>query len=151
MVKTKSTKINLRIKDSLWVEIALISKNGGKNLTSAIETSLERYFLLLQNAFREARKEFSKEEKAFIMEMLNGVHYDSTSDGYRQLWIRAEEMIKYEELDKKWKVDGVLLVEKLRNLSADKCLAIVDRVERYWQSQTDGGDGDVWLAFDSLT
>jgi len=150
MVSTKTRSVTLRMKEDLLVDIELRTRNGQINRTYAIESSLERYFLLLENAYREVRKEFSQEEKAFILEMLNGAQYDSTSDSYRQLWLRAEEMIKYEELDKKWKIDGVVLVEKLRNLSAHKCLAIVDRAEKFWEEQTNGGDGEVYRYFDGL-
>lgn len=150
MVKGKTRSITLRMKEELVVDIDLMTKNGEINRTYAIETSLERYFLLLENAYREVRKEFTQEEKAFILEMLNGSHYPSTNDSYRQLWIRAEEAIKYKELDEKWKVDGAVLIEKLRNLPAHKCLAIVDRAEKFWEQEAQGGTGDVWLVFDGL-
>lgn len=143
MLKTKSVKINLRIKDSIWVDIALITKNGVNNLTYAVETSLERYFGLLEIAYKEVKKELSPNERNFLLDALGELNLDINKDLNRQLIVKAEEMMDYEHLDKKHKIDRESLINKLRSLPAHHCIAIADRVEKFWESVLQTGDNDV--------
>lgn len=97
----------------------------------AIQQHLGRYLEALRRARAELRPQLSGPELALLCDVCNGTLFephaipllyaeieDSLSDGYAA----------------KWEVDGPGLVAKLRGLSYIQQAAIVDAVERWWNT-----------------
>ncbi len=123
---------------SIWLrpelEKELISR--GSNRSQIIRRDLERLYTFYRLALREMK--LTLPECWFIADMLNGSLMDANSAGL--LWAEAEDAIALDGLDKKWKIDGKALVEKLKNLSEIQALALVDAAERFWQANTGTAD-----------
>jgi hypothetical protein len=57
----------------------------------------------------------------------------------RMLWAEVEDAVRFDRLDRKWGVNGPVLVARLRMLSGDEALAVCRAVERYRRAP-DGAD-----------
>ncbi len=75
----------------------------------------------------------SHAESMLITDALNGVIV-MPETAEQQLWLEVEDAIAHRQLDQKWNVDGAALVEKLKKLSHDAAIEIVDNVNKFWSN-----------------
>lgn len=73
----------------------------------------------------------SHAESMLITDALNGIIIDR-DNAEAQLPIEIEDALSHNNLAEKWSVDGDALLEKLRKLSHDAALEIVDSVNKFW-------------------
>jgi hypothetical protein len=104
-----------------------------------ISRDLDRYYESLKHGRQQLRDKLSKNEIAALLDNLNGVWMgDNPSVSVRMIWANVEDGIGLEGLDKKWKVDGKALVEKLRGMSMIELCALADAAERFWNQVAAG-------------
>lgn len=89
---------------------------------------LERYYTLLSASVPM----FKFEEVMLLVDALNGTIHEAHS--IRLLWAEIADAIKYDKIDEKWAVNGSDLIERLRDLSLGETYALVDAIERIWNS-----------------
>ena len=125
---------------SFWMQPELGKKisERGDNRTLVIHRDLERLYTLYRLALREVK--LTLPECWFLVDMLNGTIMDANTAGL--LWASAEDACALDGLDKKWKIDGKVFVEKLKALSRVQALALVDAAERFWQANTGTATAD---------
>ena len=127
---------------SFWMrpELGKEIEERGDNRTLVIHRDLERLYTLYRLALREVK--LTLPEAWFLVDMLNGSLVDAYTAG--TLWASAEDACALDGLDKKWKIDGKVFVEKLKALSHVQALALVDAAERFWQANTGSmGEEDI--------
>jgi hypothetical protein len=105
-------------------------------VSAVINRDLERLYSLYRRSI--VKLDFSVEELMLIVDCLNGSLMDTVAVSL--LWAQIEDGIAIERLDEKWKVDGKVLVDKLKALKVFDCMAIVDAAERFWQKSAEGDD-----------
>ncbi len=78
---------------------------------------------------------------------------DVTPTVFLLLEIEIHEAIKQKHVDKKWGVDGDLLLRKIKSFRHSQLLAIVDTVERFFgakQSGSEESDEDLLIRLGAL-
>lgn len=117
------------------VEAQLEARAGERSSPGLIaQRDLQRYYWLLEASLPS----LSEAEWKLINDACDGVIYDTTSA--RLLWAGIDDAIRLDGLADKWQVDGPVLVNKLRNLSAAQVLAVIDQAERFWAGSIKGAE-----------
>jgi hypothetical protein len=128
-----SPQIQFRAIGSLGDEIEQRYSAGGSTYaTSGSEIArrdLERYYDMLKRSLPR----FSQGEAMLLCDVLNGVI--SMAYSVPLLWAQVSDALQ-DGYAEKWEIDGPALVEKLRKLTPFECMAVVDAVERVWNSPT---------------
>ncbi len=121
------TLISMRFEESLLNEI----DSRGEERTATLHRDLERYYESLRDARARLRNQLSVREISALMDNLNGVWIVHGPD-VRLIWANVEDGCRLNGLDRKWKIDGASLVNKLRSFSLVELCAIADAAERFW-------------------
>jgi hypothetical protein len=105
--------------------------------STVINTTLERYFWLVDMERRQLRQLLNNGEIALICDVLNGTMF---ADPYSVNFVSMEvqDSISMDRLDEKWQIDGPALVQKLKGLSYGTMLALVDAVQMWWHRISQG-------------
>lgn len=109
--------------DSPELDAALRSRGDDPNQIATRD--LQRYYTLLPRA----TPRFSEEEASLLVDALAGRTIDI--DDVRGVWSVVQKGIQRDMLDRRWFVDGVSLVAKLRFLDPLQRVALIDAIERY--------------------
>jgi hypothetical protein len=104
---------------------------------TVIRESLDRYFLLLDRARIDLQDIFTDTELQLMADASNGVIYEAWSIPHMAMGI-ADSM-SLDNLGEKWGVNADQLLAKLKNLDAASSFALVDALERFWESCGRGG------------
>lgn len=105
------------------------------NQSEVINRDLNRYYLLLKNAFEKAIKQFTSEEISSLLNTLfNAPSAESKAWAYRdELIMRIQEAvednIQFPEIDKNM---AGILVQKLKSLSNLEAVALHDFSTYFW-------------------
>jgi len=102
----------------------------GESRSGVISRDLLRLYTLYRRGLREVR--LTTNEACLLVDTLNDAIMDANTAPL--LWQQVEDACRIDRLDEKWQVDGKALIEKLKNLDALHCLALVDAAERFWQA-----------------
>ncbi|MGI9951406.1 hypothetical protein V3F56_03505 [Moorellaceae bacterium AZ2] len=118
---------------TIYLHDAVISEVDarGENRSGVISRDLLRLYTLYRQAIREVP--LCANEACLLVDALNGAITDAHTAPL--LWQEVEDACRLDGLDEKWQVDGRALIEKLKNLSALHCMALVDAAERFWQAE----------------
>lgn len=108
----------------------------GQSAGQHAREALERYYTLLRDELASLRGVFTLAEAMLLCDAGNGVEY--ASDTLGGFAIGIEDAISLDGLDRKWGVDGAVLLDKLQSLSLLGNAALVDLVERYWIAVSQG-------------
>lgn len=100
----------------------------GDNRSHGINRDLERLYTLYRRTIRETP--LALKEACLLVDALNGSLMDANTA--HLLWASIEDACKLDGLAGKWEVDGLALVEKLMDMSAFQCMALIDAAERFW-------------------
>lgn len=114
-------------------------REGGPS-HSWLRRDLTRYHELLQRERRSLRDLLTPNEQALIVDFCNGTFWDAGS--IPLLWASAEDAVRLDGLDGKWRVDGPALVAKLKALSYAGSAALIDAAERFWGRVSAGEQPD---------
>lgn len=106
----------------------------GEKRSTVITEQLERYFALLARARTALRDQFSVEELGLLADVGNGARYEAQT--LTLLPMQVADAIRYDKLDAKWGVDGAGLAARLTALDALSLAALVDGIERFWNTPT---------------
>ena len=113
---------------------ALDARSDGDSARGAAARDyLEWLFALADRDLEKIR--WSDAEWNLLYDACNGMLWDA--DSIRLLWVQVNDAIHLNHLDEKWGVDTVPFLGKLRSLSPMRCLAVADKVRRYWLSAED--------------
>lgn len=139
MTDTETTEttnvIRFRADDSILKPLAARSGDNGSSLHLTARRDLERLYALLDKERRTIAGLFTVPELSLILDSSNGTLWEAHT--MNMLWVNVEDSIKLDRLDAKWKIDGESLVERLRSLSPGAIVALVDAVERFWNTDPD--------------
>ncbi len=124
-------KISITLRDLVLAEIDSRGERGEANRSGVITRDLDRYYESLRRARISLRDIFSEAELSAILDNLNGV-WHAEPFSISLIYANVADGIELEGLDKKWKVDGKALIEKLRDLSFTESCALADAAERWW-------------------
>src|SRR3990172_545955 len=116
---------------------------AGDNVSGAVNKALERYEAILDRGRSHLLEVLSEDEVALIFDVLNGVMFADTIS-ILLVWREVADGIKLDELDKKWSVDGKVLVEKMQMFNYATNAALVDASER-WGNFVASGNHPGWL------
>lgn len=103
---------------------ALLSDTGERDLT--------RYYKALLPTLYAINLQYG--EAMLIVDALNG--YRMTTELPQLMVDNVEDAMRMDGLDEKWKVDRDALIEKMRQWTPLDCLAVIDAVERWWNTTT---------------
>ncbi len=106
-------------------EIEAALRARGDDLIQIAARDLERYYALLPRA----TPRFSEEEAGLLADAFAG--RTIPADDPRAVWSTVQKGIQRDGLDRRWFVDGVSLVAKLRFLDPLQRVALIDAFERY--------------------
>ena len=115
----------------------LEARADGNSLGAIAGRELERYAFGLTSARREMRGLFTPKELCFLADMANGTLWEPFSISL----IGEEAADAMPELGPKWAV-GSELLSKLRGLTYGQKAALVDAIERFWNSPDAGSPAD---------
>lgn len=133
-------KTSINLKESVSTEVDLRGEHGEANRSGVISRDLERYYESLKRARADLRKKFSGAEVSAIVENLKGVWMGEPVSISLLIWATVADAIDLNRLDKRWKIDGKALVEKIRSLSFIEICALADAAERHWYNFAQGDD-----------
>ncbi len=79
--------------------------------------------------------ELTINEALLIVDATNGIiiHPDILAE--QLLWMNVEDAIQMDALDKKWEVDGAALVNKLKALSNQEAVTLLEKIKQFWGEQ----------------
>lgn len=129
-------KFGVTLMDNTVREISKRYHTEGER-SMAINRSLDRYFDLLARTRRELRQLLSDQEMGLIVDALNGTAFFDTF-GIYLVHHEIADAISMDGLDKKWKVDGKALVDKMTAMNDAQRLALVDAVQCWWDRVASG-------------
>lgn len=138
MTDNKDTRITFRIDDRLNDQLQRRRDDRSK----IIRRDLERYYELINTAQLALPKIFTGPESKLLADALRGNDYDAP-ETIQAIASDVAEAIKYNGLDKKWKVNGPGLIEKLQQLDTLHQYALVDAVGSWWRPEDDS-DSIFW-------
>lgn len=111
--------------------------------SQVVERDLDRYYTLLRYARADLRSLLSGNEIAAIVDNLNGVWLaDSPEIGIRGIPLNVADGVQMSGLAQKWAIEGITLIEKLRDLSFVHLSALADAAERFWIAPEGKHPGD---------
>ena len=136
MAKTTPQKwIKFSLNEQLYEKI---KNRKHKQLADNVREDLEAFYALLNYGFALARKKLTPKEAMLILDVMNGHLYTpSLSYMYAEtgLITSVEDGCVLEDLDKKWGIDKVQLIEKLKSLPGYARLALVDWAVGVWEQK----------------
>ncbi len=97
----------------------------GSSAGLTVKRDLERYYAMLRRGLETIS--LSEAEARLLCEALRGWIFDIYS--YELVWARIDDAIRSDALDRKYKVDGTALVEKVRGLMPGQKLSLLDAIE----------------------
>jgi hypothetical protein len=108
-------------------------ESGTYSVSGTLNAVADRY----QAIIKRSMPKLALNEWMLIMDVMNGTFTQSGAeiDAYG-LVHNVEDAIALDGLDKKWEIDGSILVHKLRGHSFAGLVALLDAVERYWAKGT---------------
>jgi len=106
--------------------------NGAR--AEALREMVARYDLIC----RRDQPKFSVAEWKLICDVMNGVWTSDGGANIPMIWAEVSDGIRLNAVDKKWRVKGAALVEKIRALTAGQTIAVLDTVERFWVEVANG-------------
>jgi len=112
-------------------------ESRGPERSSVINRDLDRYYESLRTARIQLRQVLSDAELGLLLDNLNGTLMSETY-GVRLIYANVEDAMTFENIDKKWNVDGDALVDKLRRMDFIQLCAIADGAERWWNRVAKG-------------
>lgn len=113
----------------------LEARHDTEALSIGAKRDLGRYYRLLEAEFREL--DLSDPEAAFLCEVVDPNGFESKPGSFTYLWAHVDDVVRRRRLSSP-EVDTLALIEKLRALSAAASLALIDAIERFWRSPTQG-------------
>lgn len=128
--ESQPKQINLRPIGRLARDI-MLRMEPGVSAGAIGQRDLIRYY----EALEQALPHFTREESMLLVDALNGHVFHHTTD-IQLVWAIVDDAIRDGHLDQKWEVNRPALVERLRGLSYMEKLALVDAIERAWNSST---------------
>jgi hypothetical protein len=111
------------------IVVASIDARGDER-SSVIRYSLQRYVAILEASRRILSSIFTQEEILLLVNTLPEYTDNTVAIGHIAMELMAA--IDLEQVDKKYGIDGKLLVQKLVKLSFVECVALIDAVE-FWR------------------
>jgi len=130
-------KLSITLRESVLKEVDSRGERGEANRSGVISRDLDRYYESLKRVRAELRKKLSDAEMSAILDNLDGV-WMAEPVSINLLYANVEDGIELEGLDKKWKIDGPALIEKLRSMSFIELCAITDAAEKWWTRVSNG-------------
>lgn len=126
------TKLSMSFRSAIMAEVEIRSEVEQGNVSGVVNKALDRYFALLARSRAELRNQLSENECALILDATNGTMFaDTFSLGH--LWAEIADACDLDGLDRKWKVDGLALVEKVQASGMIGQAALIDASERWWR------------------
>jgi hypothetical protein len=109
------------------------SDSGLYSISGTLNAVADRY----QSIVRRAMPKLALNEWMLIMDAMSSTFAQSGADiDAYGLVHNIEDAIALDGLDKKWEIDGSILIQKLRGHSFAGLVALLDAVERYWAKGT---------------
>lgn len=140
------SKFSVSVSPEVAAGIAQRTGENG-NRSQVIDTALRRWFTYMRQAKTRLEPQFSKEEKALILDATNGT-YSEDDFTATLIWASIDDAIKSDGLGNKWDVeDGAALVNKLRVLTPPECFALAEAIREWWAI---GGNPDDLLKSEAM-
>lgn len=112
-------------------ELDAALRSRGDEPNEVAVRDLQRYYALLPRA----TPRFKEEEASLLVEALAGQAIPM--DDIRGVWSIVQKRMQRDMLDRRWFVDGVSLVAKLRFMEPWQLMALIDAIERYGRLPVD--------------
>ena len=111
-------------------------ENTGSSFNGTANTILERYFEILKVGRREVRKTFNDNELILLADICNGTMFEPfgmilENNGILMQYEDTKD-IYGEQFNEKWQVED--LTDKLSNLSKLAQIALIDVIEKFWNT-----------------
>jgi hypothetical protein len=128
--RREKQKLSISLDAALLPELAA----RGEERSAVLSRDLARYYALLREARVALRERLTPAELSAILDVQNGHWYRPGLLDAGEIWANVEDGCRLDGLDKKWGIDGAVLVEKLKVLSPIEVHALADATERFWES-----------------
>lgn len=107
------------------------------NVSGGVQAIIARYLTIVHHTRAELRQQFSDNELGLILDACNGIAFmDRVSVSLLPAGI--EDAIQLDWLDRKWKVDGAALLEKLNTTTFAERMVLVDAIQVWWNRVASG-------------
>lgn len=110
------------------VRDTIANNGGGRGLSHRLAQIADRYSEILRRA---PRPDLSEAETSAVRDALNGTLHEPAAMIRGSLWMGIEDSLP-DGLADKWQIDGAALVFKLRVLTFEQEIRLVEEVEAYW-------------------
>lgn len=118
---------NISIYPSAALDDACALNGGGRNRSHRISQIADRYTEILRRAVLPP---FSPAERSLLRDACNGTLHEPAGILPGALALGVADAIALDGLDKKWLVDGPVLIEKLRGLSFPQEIRLIEEIEK---------------------
>lgn len=119
--------------------IISISQTDAKKINSmyptqkeGIETAMQNYLAIRDNALRELQGIFTREELIALVDMYNAIIYDPRFAGPQFLQIQIEDAEAFESTVTRQSANLEQLIEKVKNLTHAQSLVLIEECWRFW-------------------
>lgn len=130
-----SVKKTIYISDRMQVVLGNLDTPGDAesfSLSGRINVIADRYGAIIKRCQADNARLFSDAEQNAIHDCCNGTWFEPAFHG--SVVANVEDAIPLDGLDKKWQIDGVALVEKLRGLDLAHEVALIESIEQFWRN-----------------
>ena len=134
-MKNKEVKLKeiTKLAPRIWTRSADWYKHSFSSLNAGCEYTLEAIpTLYKQTVERELKGRFSQNELMLIMDSENGRILTPAFAG-QGIVIQVQDSIALDQLDKKWEIDGKVLVNKLAELTIFQAACLEIWAEAFWK------------------
>jgi hypothetical protein len=108
-------------------------KGPSRPETTILNMICDRYAEICRRA--QIEKKFTENEMMLMRDSMNGTIMYDNAVSVSMLYANIEDSITLDALDKKWEIDGTVLVEKVKSLSYPEMVALADSIEVWWEKQ----------------
>jgi len=109
------------------------------NLNAGVTYTLEAFFPLYRRTLHEMRGKFTEGELSLLIDVSNGLWLTPGIAGQHTI-AQTEDGCDLDKLDKKWKIDKKILVEKLKSLPIFALACLEVWACGFWCSKNDQGE-----------
>lgn len=97
-----------------------------------LETAVQNYLAIRDNALRELQGIFTREELIALVDMYNATIYDPRFAGPQFLQIQIEDAEQFESTVTRQGANLGQLIEKVKNLTHAQSLVLIEECWRFW-------------------
>lgn len=130
-----SAKKSIYISDRMQVVLGNLESPGDAesfSLSGRINAIADRYGAIVKRCQADNARLFSEAEQNAMRDCCNGTWFEPVFAG--SVLANVSDAIPLDGLDKKWEIDGKVLITKLESLDLAHEVALIESIEQFWRN-----------------